>query len=815
MQNFIKFIQVYWNIRWLRRLAITAACLLLILILIPVGIQYGISYLLKQQGASSAQVEDINLNLFAGTFELTNLTLQVTGYDSASIGRISTNLNMIDLVASKIVIDELYVQNVSANILKNPDGVISIGGLQLPTEQADETKTTKTTGDGEPLAFAVNKLALQKISISYQEPDFQQRLTVNDMTLSNIKSWEPDSTAELQAELSLDNAPLNVAAKLNLFDDSRKLKGQLSLTSLPFKPYAKFYRDYLSNLEGELTLTSEFDLTMNDQIMGQIENKLEIAGLDLQYQTIHQQIDQIVWQGQTKIQQDYQPEIRGQLEIVKSATTDSKQQYRLASFDQLNLASILYKADSVSLERIELENYTLNQQTEQQPFVNLGSVQIEGLAFKPQTQSLAIKQITLAKPSLQITLNEDKQLVQLTPILATIQSLAPAEKQSGTGNSAQPESSSATESAPNIQITKLTLSEPGQLDFTDLSVNPNYQSSLTFNTININNISSNEAADFKLELKHADYTVIDIQGSGLLLDPAQQLTLKADIKQLDLPPITSYTSTAMGYGMKSGVVDSSIDLKLIKREIDSLIDLKVDSIEVIETQPETSQQVTSASGMSIDLAVSTLKDDNNIIELQLPVKGNLDQPDFDLSLIMNKALGKAMQSASLSYLKHALQPFGSLITLFNLAKAAAEHISLPPVAFKPNSLEFEDNQQDLLEKVSKVLKERPELKIKACGVSSLADHQAIKEVLVKAESEKLKKEQQAEDGKEVAEKPEKEVEIFEKRVNQEMKKLADGRSAKVKAYFLKNSNLDSNRILNCLSATNLEKGSNPTVELQI
>lgn len=213
----------------------------------------------------------------------------------------------------------------------------------------------------------------------------------------------------------------------------------------------------------------------------------------------------------------------------------------------------------------------------------------------------------------------------------------------------------------------------------------------------------------------------------------------------------------------------------------------------------------------------------------MPVKGNIDKPDFDLSLIINKAMGKAMKSASLSYLKHLLQPYGSLITLFSLAKKAASHISLPPILFETNSLAFKAKQQDLLDKVLTVMAKRPGLKIKACGISSLQDQIAIKGQLIEAEKNRLEKagkiaikelsrnimagNKKTENKKAIPK--EKVIVISDQAIQQKMQQLADQRSAKVKNFFLEKGGLKSSRILNCLSFSNTEEKSNASVELLI
>jgi hypothetical protein len=454
---------------------------------------------------------------------------------------------------------------------------------------------------------------------------------------------------------------------------------------------------------------------------------------------------------------------------------------------------------------------------DKQSFVKIRNVNLKELNFNQDLSQLKIARIEVTKPEIKIEITDKKQLSFLVPLQGTIDELI---KPSGDKKEPAQSSSKSKEKPLALTIKNFTLIEPGMVDFSDNSVNPNYNTQITLDKVILDNISSKDTAEFDIAIKQAQYTLIDIQGNGLLLDPTGKLELKAKIKQLDLPPVTPYTSNAMGYGMKSGMVDSDIELKINKREIDSVVDLKIDSIEVVETDTNTAEQISSASGMSIDLAVSTLKDKNNIIELKLPIKGNLDKPDFDLSLIINKAMGKAMQTASLSYLKHALQPFGSLVTLFSLAKAAANHISLPPILFETNSLQLKGQQKDLLDKVLKVLSERPALKIKACGVSALEDKEAINAVLIAEEKARLQeiakqKAQNQKSEKEIKENPPLEIVIADALIKQRMRDLADQRSAWVKAYFLEQGKLDSARILNCLSSSNTDKDSKPSVEMQL
>lgn len=799
-------LQVYWNIHWLRRSVISSLISLLILLMIPVIIQYGLIHIIKKQGATEVQIEDINLNPFAGTFELKQLKVTTDGYGSAQLDHISADVDMLELFSSRVVVNDLLMTGLEAGVLRADNGDISINGLAVYSSISQAEKIDATTQDqSEAIAYGVKNLRLENIDVTYQEPGFKQLALIQTLKLMDISSWDKSSTAHLELKSKLNDAVFILSADMKLFNPVMQFKGKSSIDSLAFKSFNKFYRDHVANLQGSISVDSIFDISISDSVVAKVSNKVEINDLDVAYQHIHHATQNIVWQGDTSLSEDGQITIKGDLSIRQSRTTDNKQDYLISSFGQINLSDFQKNQESISFGELEIEDALLIEAEKDKRFVTLDKLKLQQLALLPGSSKLDIGQISLNKPQISLTISKNGQLENLTPLFKTIDGI------SFTAESAQAEDKTSVQKPYMINIGKLALLQPGTLNFSDKNVSPNYKTTFTFDKIDIQNISSEKSARFDLALKQGKYTSFNIKGEGLLFDPVEKLKMTAQIKQLDLPPITPYTSNAMGYGMKSGVVDADIELTINQREIDSIVDLKIDSIEVIETNSKTAEQVTSASGMSIDLAVSTLKDSDNIIELKLPVKGNIDQPDFDLSHIVNSAMGKAMKSASLTYLKHSLQPFGSLITLFKLAKSAANHISLPPVLFETNSLVLKDQQQDLLDKVIKVLNERPGLKIKACGISALDDQLAIKEALLNAEIARV----ETENNKVKKKKEIVKIIIPEDTIQQKMRELADQRSEKIKRLILTKGKLEPSRILNCLSSFNLNEESQASVELSI
>ncbi len=767
--------------------------------------------------------QDQQLNLLTGSIKLDQLAVTSGTNKASRIKSISMDIHKLDALANRFVLNELLIEGIDSNIHRADDGQISVNGLKIPvSENTSDEQKADVDNNSDPVTFAIHKLSLLESDINYRETNFNQINHINSINMTNLKSWDKSSLVTIELQSILNDASFTLNAEITPFDDIKHIKGHSTLSSLKFAPYQKFYREHLDHLQGSISLESEFDVNLADTLSASVSSKIQVDDLKLNYQNISQSVETISWNGSTQYSDNTELSLKGDLQIKNNQTIDNKQNYLISSFDRLLLNGLEKNLKSIHFNQLNISKLKLVNLQQDDLLVGLNDISIQGLDLQPDTPTLRIHKIELDNPELKIEINDQKQLVHLTPLLNSIDYLSSATEQN-----IETQSDQKSSTPMDIQISKLELMNPGTIVFSDSSVSPNYKTRINLNRIDINNLSSSDKANFDILLKQGKYAGIEIKGNGLIFDPGELMNVNAEIKQLDLPPITPYTSNLMGYGMKSGVIDSSIKVELKKRVIDSEVALQIDSIEVVETSKETAEQVSSASGMSIDLALSSLKNSDNIIDLKLPIKGNIDQPDFDLSHIINKAMGKAMKSATLSYLKHSLQPFGSLVTLYSLAKKAANHITLPAVLFNPNSLDFKEDQQKLLDKVIKVLSNRPGLKIKACGISALEDQTAIKTLLLEAEISRLKALQKATDkkitGENIGKTDIKEVETIDidkitidpELVQQKMKDLADARSARVKAIFLEQGKLEPKRILNCLSASNIEEKTVASGELLV
>jgi outer membrane protein OmpA-like peptidoglycan-associated protein len=80
--------------------------------------------------------------------------------------------------------------------------------------------------------------------------------------------------------------------------------------------------------------------------------------------------------------------------------------------------------------------------------------------------------------------------------------------------------------------------------------------------------------------------------------------------------------------------------------------------------------------------------------------------------------------ASVSYLKLLLQPYGSLITVIQMAGKAAGRIQLDPVTFAAGSAELSAEATPYLTQVSKLL-EKKSIHMQLCGFATMEDLTAL------------------------------------------------------------------------------------------
>lgn len=122
--------------------------------------------------------------------------------------------------------------------------------------------------------------------------------------------------------------------------------------------------------------------------------------------------------------------------------------------------------------------------------------------------------------------------------------------------------------------------------------------------------------------------------------------------------------------------------------------------------------------LPLDLAIAILQDRRGVIDVDLPVRGKIDDPEFSYGGIIWKALVNLIMKA-------VTAPF----TLLASALGGGEELGY--VAFAPGAAEIVSGEQEKLDKLATVLVDRPQLRVEVRGASSnAADRPVLAEAKV-------------------------------------------------------------------------------------
>ncbi|MBV1888731.1 MAG: DUF748 domain-containing protein, partial [Proteobacteria bacterium] len=273
----------------------------------------------------------------------------------------------------------------------------------------------------------------------------------------------------------------------------------------------------------------------------------------------------------------------------------------------------------------------------------------------------------------------------------------------------------------NWRIGKLQLT---QLDtqFTDQNVEPSFSTDIEIQSLLVEKIDSqfpNKPTNISLTGNINQHARVALSGTATPLANKISADMKATITSLELVPLSPYIESAIEYHTQSGKLNLDTEIKVKQNQLDSNIGITLNNIKLIPASDEAAQKLTKQLTMPLDLMLSVLRDTDNNVHIDIPVRGDINNPDFDINDVLEQATAKAAQYAALSVLKAALQPYTTMITVAELAYdqgKALTALRLDPLIFQSQQVALNDDQYDYLGKIAELMQQRPELRVRFCGV---------------------------------------------------------------------------------------------------
>jgi len=334
-----------------------------------------------------------------------------------------------------------------------------------------------------------------------------------------------------------------------------------------------------------------------------------------------------------------------------------------------------------------------------------------------------------------------------------------------------------------------------------------------FQVTDINTANPDKPATVKLDGMVGQYGTAKFNGHLLLFAKPLSFDMTGNIKALDLPPLSSYTGQTIGYVLTSGQMDAEIKTKVDKGELVGENDLLLRNLEIKPEDPAKMEELGKQLGVPLETGLAMLRNKKDEIELNMPLQGNIANPEFDFQDAINQALAKALKVGAVSYLKFALQPFGAYLAIAQVMGKAGKEITkvrLDPIEFRAGEKELDEAGSQYLEKVAGILNDRPKLRVEICGKAVEADRIALRDKQI-ALLEKQKELKKNDKNKEEAEAEAPEIVV----PDMQIEALADERAQLVKEDLSDRYGVDHTRMYICLPEIVAAPESRPLVELLI
>ncbi|MCW8924660.1 MAG: DUF748 domain-containing protein [Xanthomonadales bacterium] len=237
--------------------------------------------------------------------------------------------------------------------------------------------------------------------------------------------------------------------------------------------------------------------------------------------------------------------------------------------------------------------------------------------FDLDGKTLHISQLDLEKPYGRMVVFED-----MSTNVANI--VKPA-----TGDMPPPADAEAME----IVIGGISVNQ-GLMDFADFSLPLPFATHITGLDGSISTIAteSTEPANIQLEGQVDEYGLARIGGSMNMLDPVQHTDVTLEFRNLLMSSLSPYTVAFAGRKIAQGALDLGLVYRIDEGQLHGDNDIVLSDLVLGEKVDHP-----DAASLPLGLAVSLLKDADGVIRIDLPVEGDVNDPEFKIGGVIWKA----------------------------------------------------------------------------------------------------------------------------------------------------------------------------------
>ena len=201
---------------------------------------------------------------------------------------------------------------------------------------------------------------------------------------------------------------------------------------------------------------------------------------------------------------------------------------------------------------------------------------------------------------------------------------------------------------------------------------------------------------------------VSIRGSVDPFNSTPRADVEVDFRNLSMVPLSPYVVKFAGYRVDQGKLRLNLKYRVQGRQFSGANHAVLHRFRLGERVSEN-----AVFNLPFHLAIALLKDRNGMIDVEIPVEGDLSNPRVELGQVIRQAVASTFTSLVSS-------PFQFLANLVN-----AQPEQLRAVRFESGKLTISKKGETTIRKISEALKERPQLNLEIRPVWTPTDRKTL------------------------------------------------------------------------------------------
>jgi len=772
--------------------------------------KYFIEPLLLEQGLTLSPEASIYYNPFLSQLTISDLALTKAKHEQhetvLSLDKLIIRLTLYRLLFDEIVISKFELNNAYLQVIKTPSQLI-ISGIDLNKKSDDVLveKEPETVAEPLPFQLIVPKLALNKINIDINNIDdnnneIPHNLFINELLVSQVIADQHYQTALLSLQSAIDDTALEITADAEFTQGQGEVNSQLSITNYPIKKIHPYVSE-LSELNGLFSFASKQKITLASDTINVNVSEVDVSNTDLiigyqeqffNLESFKTTINDLL----LTLNKGEITELSGmsQLTLNNAEVHYAEPSQKLAYIKQLALKDIsLHFIDEpqVRIANLIIDDIygSKNEKTELPPLVTLKQFNISDIFVS--TKQLSIDKITLDSLQSDVILNQESALANLVDLpLAKTEELT--EEEVATEDTlVNNEELDDEKSDFIISLNEFSLINDSYVRLLDQSVDPIKPNTLFIDTLYLGQLSNaldkqEQKTPFSLIGRNNKYANFNFKGFTQPFATESTHHLEGFLKEFSLPEVSRYMKKAVNMELKSGQLNTDINVTLTGEQLKGNVLILLRSLETAVAGSDEAGSLIDQGALPFNMALGMLKDGSGDVELDVPLSGSTSDPNFGMSSIVTLITQKAIWMATQDYLMTTFVPYANVVSVAMTVGEFALKLRFDDLLFESKQIEPNEAQQTYLKAFIALMQDKEDTRVNICGISTPADIGLPTGVKV------TKKED----------------------INQ-LKDIAEQREAAFKDYIIEHGGIASSRLLLCTPKIDSSEEAKPRIELSV